>query len=144
MKAGDVIIYYSPRQSMNGDILRAFSAVGQVLDDEPYQVEQALNFRPFRRKTRYFKSKHAPIEPLLKTLEFTRESNNWGFAFRRGMFPISKEDFIVIAEAMQIKTLSGACGGGTAQNGRFPKGDSKLLRLEKPACAEISVMDSPV
>ena len=46
-----------------GKSLQAFTAAGRVQDEVPYQVEQSKDFRPFRRKTEYFKSKDASIHP---------------------------------------------------------------------------------
>ena len=40
MARGDWIVFYSPRTSHpDGDSLQAFTAIGQVVDDEPYQAE---------------------------------------------------------------------------------------------------------
>src|ERR1700675_825521 len=58
LQMGDSIVFYSPRERMQGGkSLQAFTAAGRILDDVPYQVEQSKDFRPFRRKTEYFKSK---------------------------------------------------------------------------------------
>jgi len=103
LKRSDILVYYSPRESMGeGVALQAFSAAGSILDDEPYRVEQAPGFKPFRRKTHYFETRQSPIQSLLKALTFTRDHSNWGFAFRRGVFSIDREDFVMIAEAMNI------------------------------------------
>jgi len=37
---------------------------------------------------------------LLDRLSFTRGKRNWGCLFRTGHFKISREDFMIIAEAM--------------------------------------------
>jgi EVE domain-containing protein len=104
LKRGDKLIYYSPRASMNdGEVLPAFTAVGEISDDAPYQIEQATDFHPFRRKTSYFKVKEAPIRTLLNDLSFTRERSNWGMMLRRGFFEISEDDYRTIAEALGLK-----------------------------------------
>ena len=78
----DKMIFYSPRTQMKGgEALQAFTAVGTIIDDEPYQVEQAKGFHPFRRKTRYFKAKEAPIQLMLDDLSFTRDRSNWSTKF---------------------------------------------------------------
>ena len=107
LKTGDVVIFYSPRESMGtGATLRAFTAAGCIVDDAPYQIEQSHNFHPFRRRTQYFQSKQASIHPLLENLTFTRGRRNWSIAFRRGAFRINPEDFTKIAGAMGIELES--------------------------------------
>ena len=47
MKKGDYLLYYSPKYDMNGqDKLQAFVAVGKIIDDKAYQVEQFEGFFP--------------------------------------------------------------------------------------------------
>ena len=56
MPRGDHTLYYSPRQEMRGsEPVQAFTAIGRIDDDEPYQVQQSDDFEPFRRKVPYFK-----------------------------------------------------------------------------------------
>ena len=103
LQMGDCIVFYSPREHMEGgESLQAFTAAGRILDDVPYQVEQSKDFRPFRRKTEYFKSKDASIHPLLEELSFTKGRSNWGAALRMGIFQMKREDYMKIATAMGI------------------------------------------
>lgn len=103
MKRGDHILYYSPREKMKGgEPVQALTAVGRIEDDEPYQVSQAENFKPFRRKVHYFKAHDAPIKPLLDELEFTQRKSSWGIVFRRGLFEIGDHDYKIIARAMGV------------------------------------------
>lgn len=100
MRPGDTIVYYSPRERMgDGDPVQAFTAIGEVLDEEVRQVD-AGSFRPFRRAVRYLPAQDAPIRPLLPLLSFTRERPSWGQAFRRGTLRIEPDDHAVIARAM--------------------------------------------
>jgi hypothetical protein len=85
-----------------GESLQAFTAAGRIVDEVPYQVEQSKDFRPFRRKTKYFKSKDASIHSLLEELSFTKERSDWGAALRMGIFQIKREDYMTIAIAMGI------------------------------------------
>lgn len=51
MKKGDWVIFYSPKQSLAGDEkLQAFTAIGQLPDDEIYQFAMSPSFKPFLRK----------------------------------------------------------------------------------------------
>jgi hypothetical protein len=103
LKAGDLIVYYSPRELMgSGAVLQAFTAAGRILDEVPYIAEQSACFHPYRRQVRFFKSRQAPIRPLLQELTFTQGDENWGLAFRRGAFQITEDDFKRIAKAMAI------------------------------------------
>jgi hypothetical protein len=105
LKAGDLIVFYSPRELMgSGPVLQAFSAAGRILDDFPYQAEQSACFHPYRRRTKFFESRQVPVRPLLQELSFTQGNENWGLAFRRGAFLITEDDFKTIAKAMSIKS----------------------------------------
>ena len=101
MAKGDRIVFYSPRTALDGgEPLQAFTAVGEIADDEPYQVEMTPDFHPWRRKLRFAPSEEAPIRPLIESLEFIRNKKSWGFVFRRGLFEIPESDFQTIARAM--------------------------------------------
>lgn len=100
---GDGILYYSPRERMgDGAPVKAFTAIGRVADEAPYQAAQSERFRPFRRKVNYFDATDAPIAPLLDTLSFSRGRKNWGVVLRRGFFEIEPADFEAAAEAMGV------------------------------------------
>ena len=106
---GDRILYYSPRTEMRaGQPLQAFTAVGEVLSGEPYQVKQSEQFQPFRRAVRYFAAREAPIRPLLPVLSLARGDVSWGQVMRRGTFQIDAADYQIIAEAMHVADYSEA------------------------------------
>ena len=103
LSPGDRILYYSPRTEMRaGQPLQAFTAIGEVLAGDPYQVKQSERFRPFRRDVRYFDAREAPIRPLLPDLSFAQDSASWGQVMRRGTFRIDAADYKIIAEAMHV------------------------------------------
>lgn len=103
IKKGDRLYYYSPRVAMgSGESVKAFTAVGEVLDDKPYQLKTAAQFRPFRRAVHYFAAHDASILPLLTHLSFTKGHKSWGIVMRRGFFQIVPEDSTVIAHAMGL------------------------------------------
>ena len=103
LSPGDRILYYSPRTEMRaGQALQAFTAVGEVLSGEPYQVKQSDRFQPFRRDVRYFDAREAPIRPLLPVLAFAQGGASWGQVMRRGTFRIDATDYKTIAEAMHV------------------------------------------
>lgn len=103
MTRSDHMLYYSPREEMRGgEPVQAFTAIGRIDDDEPYQVHQSEGFEPFRRKVDYFKSHDAPIKLMLGGLKLTRDRSSWGIVFRRGLFAIDDADYQVIARVMGV------------------------------------------
>lgn len=99
---GDRIVFYSPRTEFRGgEPLQAFTAIGEIVDDEPYQAVMTPDFHPWRRRVAFSPCQEAPIEPLIERLTFIPNKTRWGFPFRRGLFEISEGDFALIARAMR-------------------------------------------
>ena len=64
LQTGDKIIFYSPKTAFeNGEPLQAFTAVGEVSDEELYQVEMAPGFVPWRRNVKFLLFQDVPIKP---------------------------------------------------------------------------------
>jgi len=100
MHAGDQIIYYSPKEVFGGDEpLHAFTALGEVADEEIVQVGISPDFRPFRRKVNYRQTGTVRIEPLIGDLRFILNKKSWGSAFRFGLLEIRQPDFERIGRA---------------------------------------------
>ncbi|WP_101950939.1 EVE domain-containing protein [Mycobacterium sp. 3519A] len=96
MAKGDWIVFYSPKTDYpKGEPLQAFTAIGQVVDDEPYQ-----DFQTWRRTVDFLECTETPIRPLLEKLEFIEDKTRWGYKFRAGVFKISDQDFDVLRSAM--------------------------------------------
>jgi len=103
MQRDDWIVFYSPKTAFeDGAPLQAFTAIGQITDDEPYQVEMSADFHPYRRNVAFKKCQDAPIRPLIDELEFIIDKTHWGYRFRLGVIEIEKNDFEQIAAAMSI------------------------------------------
>lgn len=104
MKPGDWLIYYSPKTALNGQPLKAFTAIGQVQSGEPYSFQMTSDFVPYRRDVRFVAAQQAPIEPLLPYLSFStgKPKPTWGYALRFGILELTAQDFQLIAQAMQI------------------------------------------
>lgn len=101
MHAGDGFIYYSPKESMDGnEPLQAFTAIGRIADDEIWQADEG-SFKPWRRRVSYAKCAEVPIQPLLDDLSLTKGRTSWGYAFRYGLVEITEADFDLIAKAME-------------------------------------------
>ncbi|MCV7214657.1 EVE domain-containing protein [Mycobacterium crocinum] len=98
MARGDWIIFYSPKTALeHGEPLQAFTAIGRVTDDEPYQEEST---DPWRRRMEFLPCTATPIRPLLDRLEFIVDPQRWGYKFRFGVFRIEEPDFLLIRSAM--------------------------------------------
>lgn len=101
LKKDDWIIYYSPKITFEGnEPYQKFTAIGQVIDDKEYQVEQFKGFFPWRRDIKYFQSVDVDIKPLTSKLSFIKNKTQWGMIFRYGFFKIEKEDFELIKNLM--------------------------------------------
>lgn len=101
MERGDWIVFYSPRTVYpDGPALQAFTAIGQVADDEPYQVEVTPDVTPWRRNVDFLECGETPIRPLLPDLGFIEDKARWGYKFRFGVFRIDDRDLDVIRAAM--------------------------------------------
>lgn len=102
MEPGDWLVYYSPKEQMDGQIaLQSFTAVGRIRPSPVYQVHLDA-FSPYRRDADYLPCTPAPIRPLLHLLSFTQGQPNWGYKFRLGHFEIDAHDSRIIAQAMGV------------------------------------------
>lgn len=101
LSRGDFVIYYSSKVTMErAELYQKFTAIGEVKDDVPYQVDMGSGFKPFRRTINYFEAKHVDIKPLIPLLDFIKNKNSWGYIFRYGLFPIDRKSFEIIATSM--------------------------------------------
>lgn len=105
LKRGDWIVYYSPKEKLGaGSTVQAFTTIGQVTSDAPYQVTQSAGFHPFRVDVNYVKdAARAQIHPLLEKLDLTRgRGTGWGIVMRRSKTKLSHHDMQIIAVAMSL------------------------------------------
>lgn len=101
LKKGDFVIYYSSKVSMEGkELYQKFTAIGEVIDEAPYQFDMGEGFMPYRRNIKYFDAKHVDIRPLVPILPFIKNKTSWGYAFRYGFLEIDQESFEIIAHQM--------------------------------------------
>jgi predicted RNA-binding protein len=106
LSSGDWIVYYSPRTAMNsGNIVQSFTAIGEILDGEPYCFDMGNGFFPYRRDVRFIAAEEIPIRLLLDDLSFVKNKKSWGYVFRFGLLEIPESDFHRIAEAMKVGVL---------------------------------------
>lgn len=103
MHQADWLICYSPRTSYpSGSPLQAFTAIGQITSDLPYQVTLSTDFQPFRHTVRYLPSRQVAIQEVLADLTFLPDKQHWGAAFRFGHLAVPQADFQRIAQAMGV------------------------------------------
>ncbi|GAB3939908.1 EVE domain-containing protein [Spirosoma harenae] len=101
LKPHDWVVFYSPKKVLEEDEkLQAFTAIGQVSDDNIYQQAMTETFTPFRRNVTFYDAKDIPIQPLIPKLDFIQNKKSWGYTFRFGFFEIDKKDFDLIHNLM--------------------------------------------
>jgi hypothetical protein len=101
LSAGDWVIFYSPKQAYAGnESLQAFTAIGQVTDEGPYQFKMTEDFIPYRRNVDFYECRETPIVPLIPKLDFIENKKSWGYKFRFGFFEIQEHDFELIRAQM--------------------------------------------
>jgi len=106
MAEGDWIVYYSPKERLDGDTpCQQFTAIGRVSGRGVYVFEMAPRFAPFRRDVAFVAAEAAPIRPLVERLSFIRDPKRWGYAFRFGHLEMTRADFELIAMAMRAEIL---------------------------------------
>ncbi|HEY9333287.1 MAG TPA: hypothetical protein VIQ79_02695 [Kribbella sp.] len=105
LRQGDGFAIYSPTERYGEKTpLRAFTALGVVADDAPYQAEPMSmgargTIEPWRRRIEFLPVRRAALRDL--DLKLTRQAN-WGYQLRRGLVPLDPDDFAVLREAMSI------------------------------------------
>lgn len=101
LQPGDYLVYYSPSVEMGGEPLRAFTALGRVVDTEIFQFDMGGGFVPYRRRIAYENAREVLLATLKPRLELCA-APNWGVALRRGYLRLSAHDFKLIAAAMGV------------------------------------------
>lgn len=101
MARGDWIVFYSPRAVYpDGPPLQAFTAIGQIADDEPYLDAASPDGERWRRNVDFLDCLQTPIRPLIEKLDFIEDKTRWGYKFRFGVFRIGDADLEVLRSAM--------------------------------------------
>ncbi len=105
MRAGDGLVYYSPRVEMDSTRpLRAFTAIGRIADNEVWQADEG-DFTPWRRRVEWDAgATEVALVQLQADLELT-QGPNWGYPLRRGLVELSGHDFKRIALAMGSRSV---------------------------------------
>jgi hypothetical protein len=107
MRAGDSLVYYSPREVPDGPPLRSFTAIGRIADGGVWQADEG-EFRPWRRRVEYDTgAAEVPLVQVQADLELT-QGPYWGYPLRRGVVELSDHDFMRIARAMGSRAAHGA------------------------------------
>lgn len=101
LRTNDWVIFYSPKVTYEGDQkLQAFTAIGQVADEELYQFKMREDFIRYRRNMNFYPCKDVPIMPLIASLDFISDKRMWGYRFRFGFIEIDEHDFNIIKGKM--------------------------------------------
>ena len=99
MKKDDWFVYYSPGYRMGKSDLKAFTAIGKVVDEDVFQFKMSPDFVPYRRRVDYLNIQEASLEELKPVLELC-VGPSWGYQLRRGLIEITKSDFDKIKKMM--------------------------------------------
>ncbi|KMK50946.1 hypothetical protein RO21_08990 [[Actinobacillus] muris] len=98
MRKGDFLIYYSPKLQLGSEEkYQAFTAIGEITDDQAYQIKMTENFIPFRRNVNYLKIKR---ECPINIAKIHSEWKHYSGKLRFGHFEISKSFFDHIYQYM--------------------------------------------
>jgi hypothetical protein len=101
MRAGDWLVYYSPREQMQaGPRLQAFTALGRVADARVYTVAMHDGWVPHRRDVAYERVRTVPLAELKDALHLVARPG-WAMQLRRGQVELDRHDFELIAAAMR-------------------------------------------
>ena len=101
MRAGDWVIFYSPRKEYDKpEKLQRFTAISKIADENIYQHDMGGGFVPFRRNAIFLRAQDVSILPLIDQLTFIKDKTHWGAPFRFGTLQIPEPDFRFIAGKM--------------------------------------------
>jgi len=107
LKKNDWIIYYSSKETYDSTkSFQKFTAIGQIIDEAPFQIKVSAGFEPWRRATHFYPAQDIDIRPLLADFTFIIHKKRWGFHFMKGFLEISKADFDRIAEKMLLESTA--------------------------------------
>ena len=82
MKPGDFILNYSPNLSLEGkEPCQAFTAMGTIIGEAPYQVDMGNGFTPFRLDVDWQNWEDRSIRPYIEKLSFITDQNDGGISF---------------------------------------------------------------
>ncbi|WP_328607719.1 EVE domain-containing protein [Amycolatopsis sp. NBC_00345] len=100
-RPGDEMVFYSPRTNLRGgEPVRQFTAWATITGDKPYQAYVSDEFQPWRLAVTFHACERVDAKPLVDQLSFVTDPAHWGLPFRRGLFPIPRQDFLTIAAHM--------------------------------------------
>lgn len=101
LRKDDWVIYYSSKDKLkDGKAYQKFTALGQVEDNEPFQVTVNPDFEPWRREINFYPINEVEIRPLLDNLNLITNRKRWGLHLMSGFVEINKTDFKLIADKM--------------------------------------------
>jgi predicted RNA-binding protein len=109
LRKDDWVIYYSSKDKLkDGKTYQKFTALGQVDDNEPFQVTINTDFEPWRRRIKFYPINELEIRPILDDLNFITNRKNWGLHLMSGFVEINKTDFNLIADKMLLNKNIGS------------------------------------
>jgi hypothetical protein len=92
----DWVVFYSSKDKFeNGIPLQKFTAIGKVVEKEPYQPNVSGSFKPYRRNVEFKKVKETEIRPLLEQLSFIKNKKSGGFILLAAFVKFQKKTLML-------------------------------------------------
>ena len=105
LNPGDIFACYAPRRKLvGGEPVRAFVAIGEVLDG-PMEATVMDGGSGTGRHALYATAMPADVYPLLDRFSFVKNRTHWSMYFRGSLFSVDRDDMALIAQAMGTKDL---------------------------------------
>lgn len=101
LNPGDGVIYYSPKTAPDGEVLRAFTAIGEVTGEGEYERDFGSGTLLWCRNVAWRgEAREVSIYDHLDGLSWIKKPKNWGFYMRGSHRAIPGEDFARLSGAM--------------------------------------------
>lgn len=101
LKPGDGVVYYSPKTAPDGEVLRSFTAIGEVVGESEYEMSFDSGTQLWVRNVEWKDgARQISIYDHLDALSWIKKPKNWGFYMRGSHRAIPGEDFALISGAM--------------------------------------------
>ena len=101
LRAGDGVVYYSPKTAPDGEVLRSFTAIGRVVGDSEYERSVGGGAPLWVRDVAWRTDPDiVSIYDLLDNLSWIKKPKNWGFYMRGSHRAVPEDDYEKISAAM--------------------------------------------
>ncbi len=106
MKAGDYMVFYSPKKAMHAkEPYKFFTAIGEIAPGDPYLFDMGGGFVPYRKDVKFHQEfVEVSLAQALAAIEADEhEKPQWIGQIRFGFFELPKHHFEKIVDLMLPK-----------------------------------------